>query len=149
MTVDLTVLYVHGERTIPDSVQPVPRGGMLAQMTLFISGSGLEVGGARKVSVYTVSRSTSLGQAPSCTRLPACVLPSLAMHARTSLCLCSPPSLAAATLRCRDGIEPGVPASREGSTRTGAHTCPRNGVKIRVATLLARRCCVSPRIRAG
>lgn len=66
-TVDLTMLYVR-EGKNPDSDTSRGTGGKggIAQMTLFISSSGQEK------SPYTVSRSTSLGQAPSCVRLPAC-----------------------------------------------------------------------------
>lgn len=78
-TVDYTVLYVRGERMGENLDSELSwatgRGGMFAQMTLFISGSRR----GKKSLPYTVSRSTSLGQAPSCVRFS-----SLSMHERTS-----------------------------------------------------------------
>lgn len=87
-------------------------------MTLFISSSGQEK------SPYTVSRSTSLGQAPSMCTI-ASVFSSLAMHARTSpsyltislfLRLSPPPSSLYAPI-VRSLVR--TQTNREGRTRIG------------------------------
>lgn len=143
-TVDLTMLYVR-EGKNPDSDTSRGTGGKggIAQMTLFISSSGQEK------SPYTVSRSTSLGQA---LRVYDCQRVLLVGHACTYISLLSnylsfsPSSPPPSSMRQQYGLVQ-TQTNREGKTRIGTHTCSRNGVKIRVATLLARHCCVAANSR--
>lgn len=106
----------------------------LAQMTLFICSSAGEQGMESKKSLpYTVSRSTSLGQAPWCVRFLACSS-SLAMHERTStlpfLSLAPSPSghrqprpMHGYAGLAHTRAQTGRAGDQGGSTRTGARTC--------------------------
>lgn len=153
-TVDLTMLYVR-EGKNPDSDtsrgtggKGEGRGGGIAQMTLFISSSGQEK------SPYTVSRSTSLGQAPSMCTI-ASVFSSLAMHARTSpsyltislfLRLSPPPSSLYAPI-VRSLVR--TQTNREGRTRIGIRIRVHGMASRSASPRYWRATAVSPRIRAG
>lgn len=141
-TVDLTMLYVR-EGKNPDSDTSRGTEGNSTNDIVYLQL------GARKVSVYGQSFDFTRSSTFMCTI--ASVFSSLAMHARTSpsylsislfLCLSPPPS----SMRQQYGLVR-TQTNREGRTRIGTHTCSRNGVKIRVATLLARHCCVAANSR--
>ena len=117
-------------------------------MTLFISSSGQEK------SPYTVSRSTSLGQAPSMCTI-ASVFSSLAMHARTSpsyltislfLRLSPPPSSLYAPI-VRSLVR--TQSNREGRTRIGIRIRVHGMASRSASPRYWRATAVSPRIRAG
>lgn len=149
-TVDLTMLYVReGKNPDSDTSRGTgEKGGGIAQMTLFISSSGQEK------SPYTVSRSTSLGQAPSMCTI-ASVFSSLAMHARTSpsyltislfLRLSPPPSSLYAPI-VRSLVR--TQTNREGRTRIGIRIRVHGMASRSASPRYWRATAVSPRIRAG
>lgn len=149
-TVDLTMLYVR-EGKNPDSDTSRGTGGGEGRGNSTNDIVYLQLG-ARKVSVY--------GQSFDFTRSSTfdvydCQRVLLVGHACTYISVLSnylsfSPSVSATLVSlCANSTvsSTNTNESRGQNTYRDTHTCPRNGVKIRVATLLARHCCVAANSR--